>query len=202
MLGLAYFHQGKLSKAVKELEKEIQLHSSVANHYTRLAALLLLDNNYEIAINLLNQSLEIDSNALFTRLVYYLVLLKANKSSEAEAQLEEAQSLIKNDEWIAPVIRFYAGEINEDAVLEAAVHNKCYDDRSVKCEAYYYLGMAYLLGIRSKDGVETTNEEIAKEYFQKCIDTEARNFWEYELARVELHRLEGDPNLPKRMPFF
>jgi len=43
-----------------------------------------------------------------------LILVSANELTEAKARIEEALSLFKNDEWIIPLVRFYAGENKDD----------------------------------------------------------------------------------------
>ena len=97
-----------------------------------------------------------------------------------------SQSL-ETDEWINPVIRFYAGDLSEEAVLAAAADEDAEKDNEKRCEAYYYVGMARLLGI--DDAVPTASDTAkAVEYFEKCLSTGVTvlesSYAEFELKRM------------------
>ena len=100
-----------------------------------------------------------------------------------------------------PVARFYAGDLSEDDVLKAAEDEAPVREKEKKCEAYYYLGMAHLLGVGAtrvvaqEEGAYTgaplpERKEKAKEYFEKCLATGVKEFTEYDRAKWELEQLE------------
>jgi lipoprotein NlpI len=78
-----------------------------------------------------------------------------------------ADTLTAND-WITPVVRFYAGSIPAEEVIEAAesVDAELRSERI--CQANYYLGMAYLLGL--PDGARP-DTSAAMGYFEQCMAT-------------------------------
>ena len=93
-------------------------------------------------------------------------------------------------EWPAPLARFYAGETAEERVLEAAESDDEETDRRRKCEAYYYMGMAHVLGAGASGGSpQPKREEKAREHFEKCLATGAATMPEYRSAERELERL-------------
>jgi lipoprotein NlpI len=72
--------------------------------------------------------------------------------------------------------------LTEKEVLEKARRGE--DDKKIReqlCEAYYYLG---------EERLWKGNWKGAKEYFQKCIETSAYNFIEYQLAKITLENMK------------
>jgi len=86
-----------------------------------------------------------------------------------------------DNDWIAPVVHFYAEKISEDSLMKAAENADQQIDKQQKCEAYYYAGMKHLF-----DG-DTTK---AKARFEACIATGISYYLEYEWAKSELYRLK------------
>ena len=78
------------------------------------------------------------------------------------------------------MIRFYAGEVTEGEVIRRTVAEDPKKDNEQKCEAYYYLGVAHLLGF--PDGLES-DTTTAMEYFEKSVATGVEPFMEFRLAR-------------------
>lgn len=54
-------------------------------------------------------------------------------------------------------------------------------DSGQKCECYYYIGIKYLAD---------NNGNSAKIYFNKCLETNVRSYYEYRLAQIELDELK------------
>ena len=88
--------------------------------------------------------------------------------------------MLGDDAWIAPMVRFYAGGITEEEVLDMAKAEDTNKDNEQKCEAFYYLGMARLFGMNGAVEPDTTG---AREYFEKCVATGVEEFLEFKLAR-------------------
>jgi lipoprotein NlpI len=99
------------------------------------------------------------------------------RAGEYAAMQAEA---LENDAWYAPVIRFYSGEVAEEAVLKGAEAQDPERENERKCEAYYFLGIAHLLGV--PDGVEA-DTTLAMKYFENCVSTGVARFTEYKLAK-------------------
>ena len=127
-------------------------------------------------------------------LFYYLSLHRAGQAEKANKHIQEFLSKLEVDEWIAPVVHFYAGQLTEEAVLKSAEHRDEQKDNEQKYEAYYYIATKYLL---------KNDSTKAKEYFEKCIATYvkgAKRFtdWYYNMAEIELARIESKGEITTR----
>ena len=132
------------------------------------------------------------SPASFTRrLVQYLSLHRSGQTVEARTYLNALAAGLADRNWAAPVVLFYAGRLSEPDVLAAAVDPDAKIDNERKCEAYYYLGVAYLLNLGGVSGDEPTRWAKAREYFEKSIATGVTNFVEYRAAQAELERMKS-----------
>jgi tetratricopeptide (TPR) repeat protein len=198
-LGLAFAHNGKYKKAQKELEIEISNYPTREVHYNGLGSVCLAQGNNEKAVESFAHAIDLNSKNLHSHLLYHLALVKFGKKDSAKTHLDSLAQFTKGDKWIAPMLDFYSGEIKVDSVLAATGALKPIHETRNRCEAYYYIGMAYLLNIVPTAFGEHSNEQIAKDYFQKCVDTGIRDYWEYVLAQAELNRLNGDRSITARL---
>jgi lipoprotein NlpI len=100
--------------------------------------------------------------------------------NERKERLAEYANSIKHDGWPMPIVKYYRGEIDEDAVLKAAKDSNDTTQRWQLCEANYFIGQRYL---HSKD------TRAAKRAFERARDTEVFEFIEYRASGIELERL-------------
>jgi lipoprotein NlpI len=148
--------------------------------------------DYEKAKECFYKSTLFDPDNQYSYLLYYLALHQSGKPHQAQIILKDFAANLKNDDWIAPVIFYYNGDVDEEAVLKDAWFASAEFDKGRKCEAYYYLGMAYLLTLRPEMKNAPDNLEKALDYFQKSVATNKQDYMEYELAWAELNRLSGE----------
>lgn len=87
-------------------------------------------------------------------------------------------------------MQFYAGRLPEGEVLKAAGSVDPKTDKEQRCEAHYYLAMAYLLKLGGVQGDGPSNASKAQENLEKCAATGVTNFVEYQAAQAELKRLK------------
>jgi len=85
------------------------------------------------------------------------------------------------DKWIGPVSGFLLGELSDEELVRKAEDLDSEIDRQQKCEAYFYMAMKYLY---------TGQEHKARMFLLRCIATDATTFREYQLAKLELNRLD------------
>jgi len=142
------------------------------------------EGKYKEVISLIERFLESCSIPqsriyLYEHLIYYLSLNRDDQAEKADSHILEYSMALDND-WIAPVVHYYAGKISEDSLFNAAENVDQQIEKERKCEAYYYAGMKHLF-----DG-DTTK---AKARFEACIATGITYFYEYEYAETELERL-------------
>jgi adenylate cyclase len=224
-LGLLHAADGQPEKAVSDYETAIKISAGKwADPYIRLGELYDKNGMHEKAAAAFGEVLFLDPKNLYKHLLYVLSLHRAGKSAEAEAHMKEFTKTLENNDWINPVARFYAGEISEADVLKAAEDNDPQKDKEQKCEAYYYLGMAHLLGVGAvhepppekgahigapsgKGAIRELplqpNPVKAKDYFEKCLTTGVKDFVEYQFAQRELERMnKGDAYREKPNAFW
>ncbi len=140
---------------------------------------MMLDR-YAEATDVLQRLVDTHARDPYVVLTYAICMHWMGDGEEADERVASQAENLEPDAWIAPVVCFYAGEITEAEVLEKteAEDSQLSNDR--KCEAYYYLGMAQLLGIPAGVQPDTT---AAMGYFEKCVATGVEAFVEFKLAR-------------------
>ena len=90
----------------------------------------------------------------------------------------------KNPEtWVADLLAFFAGEINESELLHRAEAQSDVDRAGRLCEAYYYAGRVRLM---------KGNRDEARDFFRRVVALGQSDFSEHFSAQVELLRLESE----------
>ncbi len=121
-----------------------------------------------------NQSLYV-----FFRLCFINIRL-GNASTVREEAKEYLEDFKSAGPWARTITRFFAGEISEADLLEAATRLKELSTPEQLCEAYYYVAETRLAA---------GDLEAAKKMFEKCIATKESRYTEYKSARYALKRL-------------
>ena len=89
-----------------------------------------------------------------------------------------------SEEWVRTLSKYYLSMdgITEEQVLSKAKTGKTPTETNEQlCEAYYYLGMAKLW---------KGDKEGAKQFFKKSVETDVKNFNEYDLSKNNLKLME------------
>jgi lipoprotein NlpI len=115
-----------------------------------------------------------DWNARYALIYVFIALNRIGKGSEANEILKTRLESLADSVWPMPVIVFFAGLSSEDELIAAS--RKPWQ----KCEAYYYLGILSLL---------KSDEEKAKAFFKKCLETGELTYVEYSFAERDLAQL-------------
>jgi lipoprotein NlpI len=123
-------------------------------------------------------------------LFYALALHRSGRPEEARTFLAGITGMFPVQKWAGPVVQLYAGRLSEDEVLKAAASADPKTDKEQRCEAYYYLAMAYLLKLGGVQEEARSNASKAQEYLEKCVATGVTTFVEYQAAQAELGRLK------------
>jgi len=76
-------------------------------------------------------------------------------------------------------------------VLKSSNHEFPHTDKGQKCEAYYHMGMAHLLGLQKKNSFSSDTTK-AKQFLQKSLDTGIMDYLEYEMANSELKKMKEE----------
>jgi len=108
----------------------------------------------------------------------WLALAILHQGRDGRAVLARYAAELPSGQWPRPLVDFYLGAEDEaavDAALERAAALP--GDRERHCEAYFFLGQWYRA---------TGDEQRARGYFQKTVDTGVRGLMEYASARLML----------------
>ncbi len=184
-LGLVYQLQGRIEEAIATIQKAIEIDPEDADYHFALGLFYVDMGRFEDSDLELERALELNPDDKFSHLHYFIGRYRAGNAGAAHARIGEFAKRLEGDEWIIPVIRFYAGEVGEETVWEAANDTLPEGKVQKQCEAYYYLGIAHLLGM-NRTPADTAK---AKEYFEKCVATEITGYIEYTSAKAELERI-------------
>jgi hypothetical protein len=159
--------------------------TSVGNPFTEFYA-----GNYAEAAKLFPDRITRTPTNLSLRLFHFLALLRSGQPDAARTYLAGVADGLTDQKWAGPVVLFYAGRLSEEEVLKAAASADPTIDKQQKCEAYYYLAMAYLLKLGKMPGDAATSAAKVQEYLEKCVATEVTTFVEYRAAKAELERIK------------
>ena len=119
----------------------------------------------------------------YDNIYYYLSLCRSGEMNKGAEFIQDLSNTLKEDKWINPVVQFYAGKIDENTLLAATKFNDEKEETGRKCEAYFYIGMNYLIKKKISE---------AKNYFEKCIATNVADYIEYGMAETELKRISHE----------
>ena len=103
----------------------------------------------------------------------------------AQAVLQQHLLALDADDWATNLVRFYAGELSEKALLESILVglNNPRQLAERLCEAYFYL---------AKWHDSQNRPEQALSYYKQVLATNVFEFVEHRYARLEMARLRGD----------
>lgn len=173
-----YSDMGKYKKAVADYSKALELKQNLYSVYPMRALAYWCMGQYGKAITDYNTNIASDPDDPYLYLLRYIASKHGNYN-EGNV-LQDFAYKLNGRQWISAVVDLYLGKISPQVCLNRSNHTNPQRDREQKCEAYYYLGEYYLF---EKD------ENKAKEFFKKCLNTGEHRFLEYRLAKFELERL-------------
>jgi hypothetical protein len=148
-----------------------------------------LAGNYGEAAQLFPDRIAQTPTSFSLRLFQFLALQRNGQADDARAFIARVADRLTDRKWAGPVVLFYAGRLSEDDVLKAAASVDPVVDQQRKCEAYYYLAMAYLLKLGTVHSDSATSAAKVQEYLKKCVATGVVTYVEYRAASEELQRL-------------
>jgi len=139
----------------------------------------LYAGNYEKAIPFLEKNNQADGDFKYNSLFYYVALMETGQNDRAKIFIDDFVSKLKNENWIKKIALFLNNNITEQALIESSLSQDPKTDKEKKCEAYFYIGMVHKFN---------KNAAQAKDFFEKSIATERKDFVEYKLSKMELDR--------------
>ncbi|HXI83278.1 MAG TPA: tetratricopeptide repeat protein [Verrucomicrobiae bacterium] len=126
----------------------------------------------------------------YSHIRIWMARSKLGERNEATEELKQyllRRTVGKPNDWPSTIARFLTGDVSESDFLKAADSGDEKQTRNQRCDAYFYAGTLRLI-----DGDKST----AADYFNKCLETGAKDHYEYQSAAAEVQFLKSE--LPNR----
>ena len=175
-----YRGAGEGEKALADAEKAIQLKGDTAYGCAARGCSYELLGRLDKALADYKRAADLDDDRRFYVIWSCLILRKQGKREEAEKLARDFVKELKDDKWVAPVLKYLAGQMTEEEVFRRARHKDPEKNREQHCEGYYYVGACYLA-----DG----KLDKAQELFTKCLAQRVHNFYEHGFAIRDLRTI-------------
>ena len=179
-LGIIYMKFGDYNAAIGYCEEAISLDNKNDYAYENKGYAIFYSNKYEEAFKIFQHCLNLDPTDKYRFLWEFISCERSGRSGKdiLRKRLEGTQS----NEWPENLIKLFLDEIKPEAVLNNPKIAKPMTNIQAECEAFFFIGQYFILkGDLSK----------AREYFQKSVATEVKEFLEYLFSRKELERLSN-----------
>ncbi|MFO0840209.1 MAG: tetratricopeptide repeat protein [Phycisphaerae bacterium] len=162
-LACALDNSGKSDEASALLEGELGMSQSS----------LFAANNRGIALSHAGKLPELAPDSPYAAFLHWSLLREAGDVVGAESLLRAALKHTEKRAWPSQIVRHLLNETDADALLKEA------GTRQFQCEAHYYIAER----LRHK-----SNSPAAREEYEKSVETDAQEMWEYAAARWRLSR--------------
>ncbi len=176
-----YRAMGAGRKALADAEKSIPLRGLSGYVYAARGCSYEVLGELDRALQDYRKAAELDDDKRYYMIWSCIILRKQGNRAQADKLIKNFLRQLEEDGWIAPVIKYLAGEIEEEDVLRLARHKDPETTRQRLCEAYYYIGACYLADNRL---------DRAEEFFRKCLAQHVNNFYEHGFAIRDLRTIE------------
>jgi tetratricopeptide (TPR) repeat protein len=174
---------GEVDKALADANRTISLDPDPSSGHIALRGTIHhIKGDLDAAIADYREAEKLNPTEPFDALMLYIALGEAGRMNEAKEELRQLLKRWPTTEWPSPLAERLLGENSEAELKKAAMAGTEVLRKYQDFDWHFYLGaQAMLQGDKKK----------AKAYFQHVVDTDMRQFLEYNLARVFLERLGG-----------
>jgi tetratricopeptide (TPR) repeat protein len=180
--GSAESHEGRFGAAIADFDRVVKLDPGWAETYHLRGMAKEMKGDFAGAAMDYQKTLAMFPHEDYARFGW-LLILRRQKADERPAGVPAAVSGWP-DEWTRTIGQFLTGGLTESDLLARAAAVNGARGRQYQCEAFYYAGMAHLLG---------GDPAAARASFEQCLATQAVGVDEFNLAQVELSRLKSAP---------
>ena len=183
--GLLKKVNGDLNGALADYNQAIQLDPNYARAYLNRGCLRYDAQQFAAALADFRKTSALDPSLDFPRSSVWLARAHLG---EKDSATKELQAYLQNrpagqpDYWPSQIARFLAGQLTEPALFKAAAHPDTRTATEQLCSANFYAGEKRLIA-----GDKTT----ASQYFEKCVATGKKDFYDCQSAVAELKLLKA-----------
>jgi lipoprotein NlpI len=175
--GRASIARGGYDKAIADCSEAIRLNPQFALAYHSRGIAFFYKGEFSSAASSLAQSHRLQPD---THAAIWLYLARARGNSDGKAELTLNTMASDRDEWPAPVVALYLGNVaDSNTVISQAARANEYEEQL--CEANFYVGEWYLLH---------KEEQRARAFFTKAQRECPKYLQEYAGAVSELERVK------------
>jgi tetratricopeptide (TPR) repeat protein len=174
--------RGNYASAIADLNNAIQLDSKSCEAYTSRGVARYGSGDLEGAVSDYDQAIRINGNEAYPQFYIWIVHVRQGRTEEGNRELSAYLSthLVRSAEhWGSKVGSFLLGKITEADFL-APHSSRALRDQGEHCEAWFFAGMKRL---------SAGDKKAAADYLRRSLATQARNYYEYTLAEIELKAL-------------
>ncbi|TET39113.1 MAG: tetratricopeptide repeat protein [Planctomycetota bacterium] len=177
----------KTGEAKKDFDRGIRVGDNRTGDLRTAGQLLFRRGLHDDALPYLSKIMEAsdrkNTQTVYTFFMVCIIRARTGKPGEMRKEAGEYLKLLKQDEWAAQVMKFFAGKLDEAAFMKASETGKESELKGQECEACYYIAEMRLA---------SGDKKGAKKLLEQCIATGERKFTEYISAKSELKRLNRE----------
>jgi tetratricopeptide (TPR) repeat protein len=153
--GAALSQKGELTRAAADYDRALLIAPDLAGGYSNRGNVRFALGNFGGAADDLERAAKGDPKNSYAALWRYLAIARAGNTSTVE--LGNAARAFDASKWPAPVVAFYLGKTNADAVRAAAAQGDAQTRIGQQCEAEFYIGEFMLAQGSGKVTVDQNN---------------------------------------------
>jgi lipoprotein NlpI len=183
--GLDYFEKAQYPQAIADFNKALELQPNRAYAFVERGCAHYLAGqtsqaaaDFELAIGVNPAS----GTAVYAAL--WLHMTKARLHQEGDEELAEVAQKADLSSWPGPVLKFYLGQMTDDALMAAAADPDPQTHVGEACEANFYTG---------EDALEHQRQTVALARFRAVHDNCIKDYVEYGAALAELKHMTAAP---------
>lgn len=180
---IVHLDLGDIDKALADANRTISLDNDASSGHVALRGTIYhIKGDLNAAILDYTEAERLNPTEPFDTLMLYVALGEAGRMNEAKEKLRQLLKRWPEADWPGPLVQNLLGQKSELQLKAAAETGTEVLRKYQDFDWHFYLGaQAMLQGDRKK----------AKAYFEHVVNSDMRQFLEYNLARIFLERLGG-----------
>lgn len=184
LLGIHYTISGNFSEAYEAFDSTLELAPDYDFAYLNRAIAFYYAGRFDLAEADFDTFYQVKPSDPY-RVLWRYIGFAERDAKQAQAVLQQHLLALNADDWATNLVRFYAGELSEKALLESILVglNNPRQLAERLCEAYFYLAKWH----QARGDV---NQALI--YYHKTLATNVYEFVEHRYARMEMAKLRGD----------
>lgn len=183
-LGIHYTLSGNFEQAYEAFDSVLELAPNYDFAFLNRAIAFYYAGRFDLAEPDFQQFYQVKPTDPY-RVLWRYIGFAESAPQAAQAVLKQHLTQLDSNDWATNLVRFYAGEITEQALLESILVELTGPQLLAErlCEAYFYL---------AKWHQARGNFAQAMVYYHKTLATNVYEFVEHRYARLEMARMRGD----------